>query len=167
MEQPNNIDKDADVDSDVISNIEDHHSDKDMLIHVGIKFLLLFIIILSFDFLIDLLLMALDLFFELIHILIEIIDELLESLLAETLATTKHENEVIIVNVALLIVLFGLYKLFHGVRFIYRLKKHIKADWLNYKKRKILDWKLLPLLSKVKLVTAYFTGFSLIFLLAF
>lgn len=167
MEQPDNLDKESNVDSDVISNFEDHHSDKDMLIHVGIKFLLLFIIILSFDVLIDLFLMALNLVFEMIHLMIEIIDELLESLLAETLTTTKHQNEVIIVNVALIIVLFGLYKLFHGVRFIYRLKRHIKADWLNYKKRKILDWKLLPLLSKMKLVTAYLTGFSLIYLLAF
>lgn len=167
MEQPKNIDKEADVDSNEILNFEDHHSDKNMLIHVGIKFLLLFIIILSFDFLVDLLLMALDLIFEIIHLLIEIIDELLESLLAETLPTTHHQNEVIIVNIALIIVLFSLYKLFHGVRFIYRLKRHIKADWLNYKKRKILDWKLLPLFSKMKLVTAYLTGFSLIYLLAF
>ena len=165
MEQPDNNLKENKADL----SIEDipYHSDKEMLIHVGMKFLLLFTIILTFDFLVDLLLMALELIIEIVHLLIEIIDELLESLLAKNLSTTHHQNEMIIVNVALLIVLFAIYKLFHGVRFIYSLKKHIKADWLNYKKRKSLDWKLLPVLSKIKLVTAYCVGFSLLFLFAF
>ena len=167
MDQPNNIDQESAIESKSSPEIHAHHSDKEMLIHVGVKFLLLFIIILSFDFLVDLMLMALDLIFEVIHLLIEIIDEMLESILAETLPTNKHQNEVIIVNVALIIVLFGLYKLFHGIRFIYRLKRHLKADWLNYKKRKSLDWQALSIVSKIKLVTAYCTGFGLIFLLAF
>jgi len=167
MDQPNDIDQENLVEGDISLDIHAHHSDKEMLIHVGIKILLLFIIILSFDFLLDLILLVLDFIFEIIHLLIEIIDEMLESLLKEALPTSHHQNEVIIVNVALLIVLFGLYKIFHGVRFLYRLKRHIKADWLSYKKRKSLDWKLLPLISKIKLVTAYCLGFSLIFLLAF
>lgn len=169
MEQHNQTDReiDTDLENEYKSDFIAHHSDKEMLIHVGIKFLLLFIIILSFDFLIDLFLLLIELFFEAIHLLIEIIEELLESVLAEVLPTDKHQNEVIIINFALIIVLFALYKLFHGVRFIYRLKRHIKADWLNYKKRKVLDWKLLPLFSKIKLVTAYCTGFTLVFLLAF
>ena len=168
MDQPNNIDKETAVNNDISPDIHPHqHSDKEMLIHVAIKFLLLFIIIFSFDFLVDLMLMALDLVFEMIHLLIEVIEEILESILAETLPTNKHQNEVIIVNIAMIAVLFGLYKLFHGVRFIYRLKRHIKADWLRYKKRKSLDWKLLAIVSKIKLVMAYCTGFSLIFFLAF
>ena len=165
MEQPNNLDKEIDADL----TIEDvpYHSDKEMLIHVGVKFLILFVIILGFDFLVDLFLGILDLFFELIHLLIEIIDEALESLLKDSLPTSHQQNEAIIVNVAMLIALFGIYKLFHGVRFIFRLKRHIKADWLNYKKRKVISWNLLPIVSKIKLVTAYCVGFSLVFLLAF
>ena len=170
MEQDNtnnDIATETDVDTGVSVDDIPYHSDKEMLIHVGVKFLLLFTIILSFDFLVDLVLMILDLIFEILHLLIEIIDEILESLLKEALPTTHHQNEVIIVNVAMLIVLFSIYKLFHGVRYIYRLKRHIKADWRIYKKRKSLDWQLLPFLSKVKLVTAYCIGFSLLFLLAF
>ncbi len=167
MEQPENIEHEAVVEEEINPEAHEHHSDKDMLLHVGVKFLLLFIIILSFDFLIDLVLMVLDLLFEILHLLIEFIDEMLESMLAEALPTSHHQNEVIIVNVALVIVLFGLYKLFHGIRFIYRLKRHIKADWLNYKKRKTLGWQCLSVISKIKLVTAYCVGFSLIFLLAF
>ena len=168
MEQPNNIDQETAVDDDDI-NLDTlaPHSDKEMLIHVALKFLLLFIIILSFDFLIDLALMALELIFEIIHLLIEFIEEILESILAGTLSTGKHHNEVIIVNIAMIIVLFGLYKLFYGVRFVYRLKRHIKADWLNYKKRKTLDWQSLSLVSQIKLVCAYCIGFMLIFMFAF
>jgi len=163
MEQPTNIDKESEI------TIEDvpYHSDKDMLIHVGIKFLLLFTIILCFDFLLDLVLMILDVLFEALHLLIEIIDEMLESLLKDALPTSHHQNEVIIVNIALIIVLFGVYKLFHGVRYLYRLKRHVKADWLNYKKRQSLNWHLLPIMSKIKLVVAYCVGFSFLFLVAF
>lgn len=164
MEQPKNISEEINADQSI--DIP-HHSDKEMLIHVGVKFLLLFIIIFSFDFLLDLMLMILNFIFEILHLLIEFIDEILESLLKEALPTTHHQNEVIIVNVAMLILLLGLYKLFHGVRFIYRLKRHLKADWLSYKKRKFLDWRLLSLVSKIKLVAAYCVGFGLIFLLAF
>lgn len=168
MEQPNNTDQETTTEGSVNQAAEaHHHSDKEMLKHVAIKFLLLFVIILSFDVLFDLMLMLLDLFFEVIHLLIEIIDEVLESLLAETLPTTHHQNEVIIVNVALIIVLFSLYKLFHGVRFIYRLKRHIKVDWLIYKRHKIKDWRSLSLVSKIKLVMAYCAGFSFIFMFAF
>ena len=169
MEQDNKTDHEIATETETEISIDDipYHSDKEMLIHVGIKFLLLFTIIFSFDFLIDLVLMILDLIFEILHLLIEIIDEMLESLLKEALPTTHHQNEVIIVNAAMIIVLFSLYKLFHGVRYIYRLKRHIKADWVIYKKRTSLGWKLLPFLSKVKLVTAYCVGFSLLFLLAF
>lgn len=169
MEQQENNRQENEPKAETELSIDDipYHSDKEMLIHVAIKFILLFTIILTYDFLIDLVLMALELIIEIVHLLIEIIDELLESFLAKNLTTTHHQNEMIIVNVALLIVLFGIYKLFHGVRFIYGLKKHLKADWLNYKKRKALDWKLLPILSKCKLVTAYCVGFSLLFLVAF
>lgn len=165
MEQPNNIEKESE--SEITIEDVPYHSDKDMLIHVGIKFLLLFTIILSFDFLLDLVLMILDVIFEILHLLIEIIDEMLESLLKEALPTSHHQNEVIIVNVALIIVLFSIYKLFHGVRYLYRLKRHIKADWLSYKKRQSLNWHLLPIMSKIKLVVAYCVGFSLLFLVAF
>ena len=171
MAQPNKIhaETETETETEIDITVEDvpYHSDKEMLIHVGIKFLLLFAIILSFDFLIDLMLMILDFIFEILHLLIEIIDEMLESLLKETLPTSHHQNEVIIVNVALVIVLFSIYKLFHGVRYIYRLKRHIKTDWLKYKKRKALSWQLLSIVSKIKLVTAYCVGFSLLFLFAF
>ncbi|MBT3812988.1 MAG: hypothetical protein HOE45_07335 [Gammaproteobacteria bacterium] len=167
MNQPNHSDKSTSDANEISHGIQAVHSDKNMLIHVAIKFILLFIIIFSFDFLIELMLMALDLFFEMIHLLIEIIEELLESVLEETLPTSKHQNEVIIVNFAMIVVLFGLYKLFYGVRFVYLLKRYIKADWLRYTKRKSVDWKVLSLVSKIKLVTAYCVGFSLIFYLAF
>ena len=169
MEEPNNISEE--VEKDITIDEEHPHSDKVMLIHVGIKFLLLFIIIFSFDFWIDLIFMILDLIIEIIHLLIEIVDELLESWLREALPTSHHQNEVIIVNVTIAIVvsivLFSIYKLFHGIRYIYRLKRHLKADWLSYKKRKSLSWHLLPIVSKIKLVTAYCVGFSLLFLLSF
>ena len=173
MEPGNNINQqiptETDTDTDTEISLEDipYHSDKEMLIHVGIKFVLLFTIILCFDFLVDLVLMALNLAFEILHLLIEIIDEMLEAFLKDALPTSHHQNEVIIVNVAMIIVLFSIYKLFHGVRYIYRLKRHIKADWRIYKRRKALDWQLLPIFSKVKLVTAYCVGFILLFLLSF
>lgn len=167
MQEPSNLDQENTVEEDLNDHRDLQHSDKKMLMHVAIKFLLLFIIIQFYDVLIDLMLLLLDLFFELIHLLIEIIEEILEVIMAETLPTTHHQNEVIIVNAALIIVLFALYKLFHGVRFVYRLKRHIKTDWLNYKRHIIMDWKQLSLISKSKLVSAYCVGFSLIFLLAF
>jgi len=172
MEPTSNVKETAteiDTNVDVEISVDDipYHSDKEMLIHVGIKFLLLFIIILFFDSLVNLMLMILDFTFEILHLLIEIIEEILEALLEDTLATNHHQSEVIIVNVAMIIVLFGIYKTFHGVRYIYRLKRHIKADWLSYKKRKFLSWQLLPIISKVKLVAAYCTGFTLLFFLAF
>ena len=165
MEQPTDIEEETEPET----TIEDvpYHSDKEMLIHVGIKFILLFTIILSFDFLVDLLFMILDFTFEILHLLIEIIDEMLESLLKDALPTSHHQNEIIIVNVALIIVLFSIYKLFHGVRYLYRLKRHIKADWLSYKKRQSLNWHLLSIVSKIKLVVAYCVGFSFLFLFAF
>ncbi len=165
MEQPKSSDKETEEEI----KIDDvpYHSDKEMLMHVGVKFLLVFAVIISFDLLIELALMILDFIFEILHILIEIIDEILESLLKNRLPTSHHQNEVIIVNVALIIVLLIIYKIFHGVRYIYRLKRHIKADWLSYKKRQSLSWQLLPIMSKLKLVAAYCTGFSLLFFLAF
>lgn len=170
MEPASNVKETAaEIDTDAEMSINDipYHSDKEMLIHVGVKFLLLFIIILFFDSLVNLILMVLDFIFEILHLLIEIIEEILEAILEGTFATNHHQSEVIIVNVAMIIVLFSIYKTFHGVRYIYRLKRHIKADWLSYKKRKFLSWQLLPIISKVKLVAAYCTGFTLLFFLAF
>lgn len=167
MQQLDNTDQKVAQKNDINSEAHEYHSDKEMLIHVGVKFLLLFIIIFSFDFLVELMLIVVDLIFEMIHLLIEVVEELLESILAETLPTNKHQNEVIIVNIAMIIVLYALYKVTHGIKYLYGLKRHIKADWLSYKKRKARDWKLLSLVSKNKLVTAYCIGFSLTFLLVF
>ncbi len=167
MEQPNGNDNDSIAEIDLVQENLPQHSDKEMLIQVGLKFLFLFIIILTFDFLVDLILMILDFILEIIHLLIELVEETLESILEEALPTTRHQNEVIIVNAAMIFVLFGIFKLFHGVRYLYHLKRHIKAAWLRYKKRKSMNWKVLPIMSKIILVTAYCTGFSLIFFLAF
>ncbi|WP_428353395.1 hypothetical protein [Methyloprofundus sp.] len=165
MEQSNN--KDKIVAEATEPYIQEQHSDKQMLINVALKFLLLFTIIFTFDFLVDLVFFLLDLIFEIIHLIIEVIEELLESIMAEALPTDKHQNEAIIVNLAMLIVIFGLYKLFHGFRFVYHLKRHIRADWLKYKRSKTSCWQGLSLLSKIKLVSAYCTGFTLVFFLAF
>ncbi|GFO71175.1 hypothetical protein BJAS_P0440 [Bathymodiolus japonicus methanotrophic gill symbiont] len=167
MQQPDNMDQKVADKSHVNSEDHEYHSDKEMLIYVGVKFFLLITIILSFDFLVELMLIIVDIIFELIHLLIEFIEEFLESILAEALPTNKHQNEVIIVNVAMIIVLYALYRFTHGVKYLYRLKRHIKVDWLIYKKRKVKSWKLLSLLSKIKLVTAYCVGFTLTFLLVF
>ncbi len=161
MESPSNRPKEI--------KIEDvpYHSDKEMLVHVAIKFIIVLTIILAFDFLVDLVLMVLNFLFEILHLLIEIIDEMLESFLKDKLPTSHHQNEVIIVNVAMLIVLFCIYKILYGLRVVYRLKRYIKADWLRYKKRQSTNWHLLPFVSKIKLLTAYCIGFSLLFLFAF
>ena len=164
MEQPKSS---KEIEEEIKVDDVPYHSDKEMLIHVGVKFLLVFAVIMSFDLLIDLALMILDLIIEILHILIEVIDEMLESFLKDKLPTSHQQNEAIIVNAALIIVILIIYKIFHGLRFVYRLKRHIKADWLSYKKRKSLSWQLLPIMSKIKLVAAYCTGFSLLFFLAF
>lgn len=144
-----------------------HHSDKEMLLYIALKFLLLLVAIFYFDVLIHLLTHLFSIGVEVVHLLIEFIEEILEALLEKISPTTRHQNEVIIVNTAMLLVVFGVYKLFFSLRFVYRLKRHLKMDWLRYRKRQALNWSFLPLASKVKLVTAYVVGFISVFLLAF
>lgn len=132
-----------------------------MLVRVSKKFAVFFILILMFDTLFDWLLELFDAIFELIHLLIEVIEHFLELFLEHTFHTSHHQSETIIVNSAIIIAMYGLYRLFRAAPRLYKqFKRNSLAAWLRHIRRESSCWRALPLNKKIKLVLTYSLGFA-------
>jgi hypothetical protein len=138
-----------------------HESNQQMLLRFGKQFAVLFFLILMFDSLLDWFFEFIDFTIELAHIFIELIEYSIEILLEHVLHTNHQESSTIIVNSAIIIAIYGAYRLFRATpRFLVRIKRNILAVWLRYLRRKSSYWRSLTLIHKIKLVSLYFFGFA-------
>ncbi len=144
-----------------------NESNRQMLIRVSIKFLLLFFIILMFDSLLDWFLGGIHFLFGLVHLLIESIEYIIEVILEQSLQTNSQQSDIIIVNGTIFIALYVLYRFCLAtptlcVRFKQMLWT-IHARWIR---RETVYWQALPLSQKMYWVISHVSGFSgLLFLL--
>ena len=137
--------------------------DAAMIKRVSVRFALLFILIVFFEELLELVIEIFELLLEIIHIFIELVEQLLEEILEHLLHTDHHETETIIANGVLIIGFIGLILFARYLpRFWLRIKRNIFAVWLNYKRQKYSSWRALSPIQKIKLVSAYCLGISLI-----
>ena len=143
-----------------------NESDQQMLIRISTKFAILFVLISMFDSLLDLLSGLIDLVVEVLHLVIEFFEYSIELLLEHVLNANHQESEVIIVNFAIVIGLYGIYRLCRVTpRLFVWLQRRTKAAWLRRKRRESAYWRALPLNRKIKIGTAYFIGISCILFL--
>ena len=137
-----------------------------MLIRIGTKFAILFVIIFMFDSLLDLLSGLIDLVIELLHLVIEFFEYSIELLLEHLLNADHQESEVIIVNVAILVLLYIFYRFCLVIpRFFVWIMRRTKAAWLRLKRRETACWRAQTLNRKIKVGTTYFIGISCILFL--
>jgi hypothetical protein len=137
--------------------------DADMIKRVSVRFALVFVLIVFFEELLELVLDIFELVLEIIHLFIELIEQLLEEILEHLLHTDHHETETIIANAVLIIGFIGLILFARYLpRFWLRIKRNIFSVWLNYKRQKYSCWRSLTSIQKIKLVSAYCLGISLI-----
>ena len=137
-----------------------------MLIRIGTKFAILFVIIFMFDSLLDLLSGLIDLVIELLHLVIEFFEYSIELLLEHILNANHQESEVIIVNVAILVLLYLFYRLCLVIpRFFVWIMRRTKAAWLRRKRHETACWRAQTLNRKIKVGTTYFIGISCILFL--
>ncbi len=136
-----------------------YESDAQMLTRVAVKFSVLLVIILMSDQLLDWLIEISHNIFELLHLGIEVIELSLELVLEHALHTNHHQSELILFNLAIILVLYLLCRLYFKVPQIYtRFKRNRSAGWLKFKRRETTYWRSLPLNRKIKLISAYTVG---------
>lgn len=134
-------------------------SDRQMLTRISKKFALLLVFIFMFDTLLDWFLGLMDLLIEVIHILIEAIEYSIELLLEHIFHTDHQQSEMIIVNGAIIISLFLLYKFCLSIP---KLCNKLNKSCLLYVERKLSYWQMIPLKKQIKLVVAYSVGISIV-----
>ena len=143
-----------------------NESDQQMLIRISTKFAILFVIIFMFDSLLDLLSGLIDLVIELLHLVIEFFEYSIELFLEHILNANHQESEVIIVNVAILVLLYLFYRFCLVIpRFFVWIMRRTKAAWLRRKRREAACWRAQTLNRKIKVGTTYFIGISFILFL--
>ncbi len=136
-----------------------NESDRQMLTRISIKFAILFFIIFMFDSLLDLLSGLIDLLVELLHLVIEFFEYSIELLLEHILNANHQESEVIIVNVAILLIIYLFYRFCRIIpRFFNWIMRRTKAAWLRHKRREAACWRVQSLNRKIKVCTAYCIG---------
>ena len=134
-----------------------------MFIRISTKFAILFVIIFMFDSLLDLVSGLIDLVIELLHLVIEFFEYSIELLLEHILNANHQESEVIIVNVAILVLLYLFYRFCLIIpRFFVWITRRTKAAWLRRKRSEAACWRAQSLNRKIKVCTAYFIGVSCI-----
>lgn len=134
-----------------------------MFIRISTKFAILFVIIFMFDSLLDLVSGLIDLVIELLHLVIEFFEYSIELLLEHILNANHQESEVIIVNVAILVLLYLFYRFCLIIpRFFVWITRRTKAAWLRRKRRETACWRAQTLNRKIKVGTAYLIGISCI-----
>ncbi len=140
---------------------KEQESDRQMLTRVAIKFAVLFFVILMFDSLLDWLLAIFDLLFGLIHLGIDLVEYSVELILENTIHTGSQQSDIIMINVALIIAFYMVYRFFFAIPKMYtKGTKKCKESWVRRSKRRSEHWHALPLSSKVKLISAYTFGTS-------
>ena len=138
-----------------------YETDRQMLVRIGRKFAVLFFIILMFDPLSDLLLAGIQAAFDLTHVFIEIFETLFEEFMEYTLQSDHRQSDIILVNGAIVIALYGLFRLYFALPRLYvRIKRNCLATWLRYIRHKSSDWRTQPFDRKFKLITAYTFGIT-------
>jgi hypothetical protein len=144
-------------------------SNQQMLVRIGIKFLILIFIILIFDSLLDWLLGGIHTIVELIHLLIKVIEYFLELILEYGLQIDYHQNEIIIVNIIIISMLYTFYHLYRHIsisNLYFRMKRNIFSFYLKCIRRELDYWRSLTLVRKTILITCYFVALTcLLFIL--
>ncbi|MGR8934053.1 MAG: hypothetical protein ACU837_06630 [Gammaproteobacteria bacterium] len=134
-------------------------TDRQMLLKAGRRFALLFIAVSWFGEILDWMTELSHVAIELLDLGVEAIEHFSEEILEYFLHTNHHQSEIIIVNTVLVLMAFGLYRLYRAAPGLYRRwKRNRRASWLRYKRRKVFYWRSLSQAQKVKLAAAYITG---------
>lgn len=144
-----------------------NESNRQMLIRVSIKFLLLFFIILMFDSLLDWFLGGIHFLFGLVHLFIESIEYIIEVILEQSLQTNTQQSDIIIVNGTIFIALYVLYRFYLATPTLcVRCKQMLCNFFSRWIRRESIYWKTLPLSQKINWTIYHVSGFSgLLFLL--
>jgi len=130
-----------------------------MLERVSIKFFVLFLFILTFDFLWDGFLAFIGIIYELFHLIFEFFEYSLEVIVEHAFDANRHHGEIIVVNTVIIIVLYGLFRLYRATPRLYiQLKHFFGTIWLSYLERKSAYWQSLSLDQKSLLILSYFIG---------
>ena len=139
-----------------------NESTREMLIRIGAKFIALSCFLLMFD-------LVLDLLLDVVHLLIEFIEYTLGVVLHNLFHINHQQSEVIIVNGALVISLYGLYSLYFSAPRLYtRSKRKCRAFLLRRIKQESAYWRGLSLERKTALIFFYLsTSYCLLFLFIF
>lgn len=142
-------------------------SNRQMIARIGIKFLLLLFLIMMFDSLFDWFLDFSHFIILLIHLLVESIEHWLSLLLEQALQTDRQQSVLIIVSSTIIIVLYGLHRLYISTPKLYTQCKHaLAAIWVRWLTSEATYWQFLPLKQKIYLLLFYiFNLTSLIFLI--
>jgi hypothetical protein len=140
-----------------------HHETSRLLLSVAWRFAVLFAVLAWSAEIWELTLEFLHLALEGLHLLIEGIEELSELILEHLLDTNHHESEIILFNTALVLMAYGLYRLYRAAPRLYRQwRRNCRAAWLRYKRRKLFYWRSLSEAQKATLMAAYLTGIVLL-----
>jgi hypothetical protein len=142
-------------------------TDRQMLLRIGKKFVLLFFLIFMFDTVLDLFSGLIDLIIELLHIGIEAVEYSIELLLEHIFHSNHQQSEMIIVNIAIILALYGFYRFCLVLPRLYKgFKNKIKTVWLSRKQSEVECWCALSLNRQIKVGLTYLVGiFSILFIL--
>ncbi len=128
-----------------------------MLKRIGKKFALILVFIFMFDTLFDWFIGLLDLMYEGFHIIIEAIEYSIELLLEHIFHTNHQHSEMIIVNGAIILAIYLIYRLYKATP---KLLSKLSKSLLLHLDRKLSYWQETPLIRKLKLITTYCIGIS-------
>ncbi len=149
------------IDTKKLKYDKQNESDQQMLTRIGKKFAILFVLLAMFDSVLDLLSGIIDLMIELFHLLMDAIEYSIELILEHLFNADHQESDVIIVNFAILLAIFGMYRVSFFIPQLYRgLKQKIKNACLKRKQKEIDCWHALSLSRKIKVGLTYFVGVS-------
>jgi hypothetical protein len=142
-------------------------TDTEMLIRISKKFAIIFVVILMLDSILDLLAGLLDLMTGLLHLVIEFFEYSFEVLLEYIFNTHHHESEIILANIAILLLIFLFIKFcLKTPNLLIIIKKNIQSTCLEYRHRQACHWQSLTLEKKIKTGAVYSLGiFSVLFFL--
>jgi len=134
-------------------------TNEELFTKIGRKFAIILGVIFLFDSIIDLLLALSHLLLVGLHFVAEFFEYTIELLLGNLLGTSAHEGEIILVNIVILVALYGLVRFCHSFPKLYsQFKRTIKAAWLQRKRQEVRSWNDLSLEGKIKVSIAYVLG---------
>jgi len=134
-------------------------TDSQMLKRIGKKFALILVFIFMFDTIFDWFIGLLDLMYEGFHIIIEAVEYSIELILEYAFHTDHQHSEMIIVNGAILLAVYLLYRLYKAIP---KLLSKLTKSFSLYLDHKFSYWQAIPLIRKLKLITTYCIGISCI-----